>query len=309
MLANAALRTTSRRIIKRAASSQAFKQSGQNAKFIPAMAMTAATIGGAVLSVTNDENEAKNALCLEKAMETVAVDLACYTLPSHSGNGKAVQPIEVGGTSFAPTKNIIQQHDAGRESSILVAKGKSHLSYLFVSVCSSVLYLPHEAPNNAVLFENNIEDDIDGRNIPVSLEIHYHKPARAVDLQWATNKFIEDNLPCKQEAEEDNAGDAIDKKSTLADLPQRIQGQLLKFNELYQSVNYGDRYTLQYLPNIGVQLLLNNQLLGTVGVELDSNERMELAKLIYSVWFGGTAPFSQSMKDELLRPFNRTNRQ
>ena len=29
---------------------------------------------------------------------------------------------------------------------------------------------------------------------PVALEIHYHKPARAVDFQWAMRTFIENNL-------------------------------------------------------------------------------------------------------------------
>jgi hypothetical protein len=186
--------------------------------------------------------------------------------------------MEVGGAAFSLTKHVSGGDEpTGSETTILVAKGKSFLSYFFVGVCSSVLYLPPESTNDAVL---RLGDS------PVALEIHYHKPARAVDLQWATNKFIEANLP----------------DGKLSCLPPNVQRQIEQFNDLYRNVRSGDRYSLEYLPGIGVRLSLNEEELGTVGADMQEAEERELARVIYSVWFGDEAPFSAPMKKELLTP-------
>lgn len=186
--------------------------------------------------------------------------------------------MEVGGAAFSLTKHVSGGDEpTGSETTILVAKGKSFLSYFFVGVCSSVLYLPPESTNDAVL---RLGDS------PVALEIHYHKPARAVDLQWATTKFIEANLP----------------DGKLSGLPPNVQRQIELFNDLYRNVRGGDRYSLEYLPGIGVRLSLNEEELGTVGADMPKAEERELARVIYSVWFGDEAPFSAPMKKELLTP-------
>ena len=195
--------------------------------------------------------------------------------------------MDVGGAEFSLTKTVtISNHDD--EQTILVAKGKSYLSYFYVGVCSSVLYLTPEATpeTNMILVQH--DDNTKQHDTAIVLEIYYHKPARAIDLQWATTKFIESNLPSN-----------INK---ITNLSPRIQQQILQFNNLYQNINIGDRYTLQYIPNIGIRLLLNNQLLGIVGNDMQLEEQQELARLIYSVWFGKNAPFSESMKKELLTP-------
>ena len=211
--------------------------------------------------------------------------------------------IEVGGASFSECRRVMG--DKENESITLVAKGKSYLSYFFVGVCSSVLYLPPHSTNDAVLCigsSNDSRDDDDNDKIndvclpPIALEIHYHKPARAIDLQWATNKFIEANLVSKS----DNSSSS--KQQTIADLPDNIQLQLTQFNNLYQNIYSGDRYSLAYLPGTGIQLSLNDEKLGTVGKELSLTEQQELARLIYSVWFGNESPFSSEMKRELLTP-------
>ena len=90
--------------------------------------------------------------------------------------------------------------------------------------------------------------------------------------------------------------------TTISDLPLNIQHSLTKFNNLYQNISVGDRYTLQYIPKIGIQLLLNDKLLGVIGNDMKLDEQYILAKLIYSVWFGIESPFSESMKEELLTP-------
>jgi len=191
--------------------------------------------------------------------------------------------IEVGGAAFPLTKTISNDDEP------LIAKGKSYLSYFYVGVCSSVLYLPRdiEAVDNSIISQQLSNDAISTSLSPIALEIYYHKPARATDLQWATTKFIEANLP---------------PNTTISDLPLNIQHSLTKYNNLYQNISVGDRYTLQYMPKVGIQLLLNDRLLGVIGTELQLDEQYTLAKLIYSVWFGIESPFSESMKEELLTP-------
>jgi len=192
--------------------------------------------------------------------------------------------IDVGGAAFPLTKTI------SKDDELLVAKGKSYLSYFYVGVCSSVLYLPQdiEAVDSSIISQQQSNDDISTLLSPIALEIYYHKPARATDLQWATTKFIEANLPPNY--------------TTISDLPLNIQHSLTTFNNLYQNISVGDRYTLQYIPKVGIQLLLNDVLLGVIGNDMELDEQYTLAKLIYSVWFGLESPFSESMKEELLTP-------
>ena len=129
--------------------------------------------------------------------------------------------MDVGGAEFSLTKTVtISNHDD--EQTILVAKGKSYLSYFYVGVCSSVLYLTPEATpeTNMILVQH--DDNTKQHDTAIVLEIYYHKPARAIDLQWATTKFIESNLPSN-----------INK---ITNLSPRIQQQILQFNNLYQNI-------------------------------------------------------------------------
>lgn len=191
--------------------------------------------------------------------------------------------LDAGGAAFSLVKRITAT-PASIDTVTLVAAGKSYLSYFYVGVCSSVLYLdPSSIDNDAILFRGDAET-------PMALEIHYHKPARAVDLKWATSSFIEANL-------------LPDEK--ISDLPASMQRRISQYNELYRNIRSGDRYSLTYLPGIGLRLSLNDEMLGTIGMEMPGAERRELAKLIYSVWFGQIAPFSLSMRDELLTPLSR----
>jgi hypothetical protein len=138
--------------------------------------------------------------------------------------------------------------------------------------------------------------------MPIALEIYYHKPARAVDLAWATNKFIEANLVSTSNANNNN-------KYKISNLSPKIQSQLTQFNSFYRNINNGDRYTLLYIPQIGIQLYLNNNiLLGTIDFTSNNmtiTEQYDLTRIVYSVWFGQIAPFSTTMRDELLVPLSR----
>jgi hypothetical protein len=73
-----------------------------------------------------------------------------------------------------------------------------------------------------------------------------------------------------------------------------MERQISQFNDLYRNVRSGDQYLLR--------LSLNDKKLGTVGTDMQGAEQGELARIIYSVWFGDEAPFSASMKKELLTP-------
>lgn len=147
------------------------------------------------------------------------------------------------------------------------------------------------------------------RPIIMALEIYYHKPVRASELRWATNKFIEANLVGAPNSSAKNN----DINTKIANLPTNIQHHLSSFNDLYRNIKVGDRYTLEYHPEVGIRLYLNHELLGTVGYNphvdnhlhhrhLREEERIELARIVFSVWFGDKAPFSAVMKRELLTP-------
>ena len=236
--------------------------------------------------------------------------------------------MDVGGASFPLTRQVSAIHEddliphhhshkkhqrhadtaTATATTLLVAKGRSYLSYFYVGVCSSVLYLPPEVNNhadNALLFSN-----ADQHLIATALEIYYHKPVRASELRWATNKFIEANLV--------GASSSSSSNKKIANLPTKIKHHLSTFNSLYRNIKVGDRYTLEYHPEVGIRLYLNHELLGTVGNYpppgstnhqqhqhhhmMDNEERVELARIIFSVWFGSKSPFSESMKRELLTP-------
>ena len=151
--------------------------------------------------------------------------------------------------------------------------------------------------NSAVLFLHNNEEE----DLPIALEIYYHKPARAIDLAWATNKFIEANLESSLSGSNNN-----NNNNKISNLPTKIQSRLIQFNSLYRNINNGDRYTFIYLPQMGIRLCLNNVILGTIDfINMTTFEQYDLARIIYSVWFGRVAPFSTSMRDELLVPLSR----
>jgi len=206
-------------------------------------------------------------------------------MQTNSSAVNSSKTLDVGGAAFPLTKTI----STTKDEPLLIAKGKSYLSYFYVGVCSSVLYLPSdiEAVDNSIISQQQSNDVISTSLSPIALEIYYHKPARATDLQWATTKFIEANLP---------------PNTTISDLPLNIQHSLTKFNNLYRNISVGDRHTLQYIPKVGIQLFLNDELIGCIGNDMQMDEQYTLAKLIYSVWFGIESPFSESMKEELLTP-------
>lgn len=232
---------------------------------------------------------------------------AALSLQQATIEGWTTTTMDVGGASFALVKPVdimlapSSAATTSRRRRLLVAAGKSHLSYLYVGICSTVLYLDAATTDNcAALFLHNNEE---GEDLPIALEIYYHKPARAIDLAWATNKFIEANLESTLLSGNNNNNNNNNK---ISNLPTKIQSRLIQFNSLYRNINNGDRYTLIYLPQTGIRLCLNDILLGTIDfIDMTTLEQYDLARILYSVWFGQVAPFSTTMRDELLVPLSR----
>jgi hypothetical protein len=212
------------------------------------------------------------------------------TIPNGEEEEWTTTTVDVGGASFALVKPILiptttTPTTTQQEYYLLVAAGKSYLSYLYVGICSTVLYLDiATTDNSAVLFLNNHNNE----DMPIALEIYYHKPARAVDLAWATNKFIEANLEStsndynvKNNSKNNNNSS---NKNKISNLSPKIQSQLTKFNSFYRNINNGDRYTLIYIPQIGIQLYLNNNiLLGTIDFTSNNmtiTEQYDLARIL-----------------------------
>lgn len=178
-----------------------------------------------------------------------------------------IPTLEVGGATFERIKWV----STPDEILPLAAFGRSYLSYLYMGVCSSVLYLrPGLSPDEA--------------SSPIVLEIVYHKPVRAKELIWATNHFIAGNYP-------------------LEELPSAIKEEIDSFNGLYKGVRVGDRYTLEHVPGRGISLYLNGELLGVTGSRLNATDGKQLARAIFSIWLGRKA-FSTSMRDDLLTPID-----
>jgi hypothetical protein len=132
--------------------------------------------------------------------EAAALSLQQATIPNGPEEEWTTTTMDVGGASFDLVKPFIKpttttSTTSQQEYYLLVAAGKSYLSYLYMGICSTVLYLDIATTDNSVvLFLNNNNNNNNEQDLPIALEIYYHKPARAVDLAWATNKFIEANL-------------------------------------------------------------------------------------------------------------------
>jgi hypothetical protein len=175
---------------------------------------------------------------------------------------------------------------------VLYLPPEIHNSEAALLSLDNAIHIPKKKKKWSSAMFNNMD-----RPIIMALEIYYHKPVRASELRWATNKFIEANL--------------VGAPKSIANLPTNIQHHLSSFNELYRNIKVGDRYTLEYHPEVGIRLYLNHEILGTVGNNqytdnhhhhLREEERVELARIVFSVWFGDKAPFSAVMKRELLTP-------
>ena len=123
------------------------------------------------------------------------------------------------------------------------------------------LYLPSDIARNEVL------DDV-----PKRLELHYFWDIPAEKFGEAAAPYIRDNVSPK----------------ILPKIKKRVE----RINSLYRDVRKGDRYSLTYYPQNGVELALNGEVLGLI-------EGADFAEAYFSIWLG-KYPLNSKFKQQLL---------
>jgi hypothetical protein len=82
------------------------------------------------------------------------------------------------------------------------------------------------------------------------------------------------------------------KKNLAPETWTALEDKINAFNAHYKDIGPGDRYDLVYLPNQGLRLLLNDELLVAESDPL-------LAQAYFTIWFGDK-PFDKGLKSKLL---------
>ena len=108
--------------------------------------------------------------------------------------------------------------------------------------------------------------------------------ARRLEISYLYGFSAEDFAKTTRRGSERNLG---------AQQARQLEPRIARFNALYRDVKPGDRYALTYLPGIGTELALNGVPLGVV-------EGEDLARALFSIWFGPD-PFDANLKRELTR--------
>ena len=121
------------------------------------------------------------------------------------------------------------------------------------------------------LAEGARADDVLGE-VPRRLEIEYFWSIPAERFADATIEGISRNVDA----------------AALEDLKPRIA----RFNQLYEDIEPGDRYSLTYLPGRGTELGLNGRPMGVV-------EGADFASALFAIWLGPN-PLSDGLRRELL---------
>lgn len=131
----------------------------------------------------------------------------------------------------------------------------------FFKVYANALYLPDPVSPDEVLEGN-----------PRCLLFHYFREIRPDQFAEAARNFLEKNLS--------------------ADELAAIRPQLDRMNDLYQTVEDGDRYRLCYRPQEGTTLALNDDHVGTIPGE-------RFADAYFRIWLGEES-VSNDLRDSLL---------
>jgi len=125
----------------------------------------------------------------------------------------------------------------------------------------AALYLDEAAPADDVLGE-----------VPRRLEIEYFWSISADRFAEATIEGISRNVDAE----------ALD----------GLRSRIATFNELYEDIEPGDRYSLTYLPGRGTELALNGRAMGVVA-------GADFASALFAIWLGPN-PLSEGLRRELL---------
>ncbi|MDX1803585.1 MAG: chalcone isomerase family protein [Alcanivorax sp.] len=107
---------------------------------------------------------------------------------------------------------------------------------------------------------------------PLRLQFQYFHDVPGDAFAKAARHFLEKNLDSKRF--------------------QQLEPRIVRFDNHYQDIGDGDRYTLTYLSDGSLALALNGQ-------PLAREQGDDFASAYLSIWFG-QHPYSQDMKDALL---------
>ncbi len=107
-----------------------------------------------------------------------------------------------------------------------------------------------------------------------SLNLRYHRPFTRDQLINSADEILNDLYP----------------DEVLLDLDEKIEA----INQVYQDVSKGDQYTLFYDPDLGTQLLLNDEPQTTI-------EGFDFAQAYFAIWLGNhpaTKRLSKALLDQ-----------
>lgn len=168
----------------------------------------------------------------------------------------AAASMRISGAEFAPSVAI------GDADVPLRGGGLFRYAAVF-RVYAGALYAPLEVAAEQVL-------DAD---VPKRLELHYLLDISAEDFRRSGNALLE-----KQQDPE-----------TLAALADRLE----VFHAAYRDVREGDRYALEYHPELGTRLLKNGQ-------ELVRVPGLDFARAYFGIWLHPDEPLSSRFRNDLL---------
>jgi hypothetical protein len=171
-------------------------------------------------------------------------------------NAPAAASMRISGVEFAPSVAV------GDADVPLRGGGLFRYAVVF-RVYAGALYAPTEVAADQVL-------DAD---VPKRLELHYLLDISADDFRRSGNALLE-----KQQDPE-----------VLAALADRLE----VFNAAYRDVREGDRYALEYHPELGTRLLKN-------GEELVRVPGLDFARAYFGIWLHPEEPLSSRFRNDLL---------
>jgi hypothetical protein len=131
----------------------------------------------------------------------------------------------------------------------------------FIKVYVAALYLE----------ENTLSEDALGEN------------ARRIEIEYFWS------IPAYRFVE--STADGISRNVDAATL-KRLRSRITAFNELFEDVKFGDRYSITYVPGRGTELALNGATKGIV-------EGAEFSSALFAVWLGPD-PLDEKLRRKLL---------
>ena len=164
------------------------------------------------------------------------------------------QAVEIKGVRFSDTLVIDQAE--------LKLNGVAVLKWaMLFDVYAGALYLPAGVPGQT--WSNDVAK---------RLELSYFREIESNGFAEASDKILQDNLlPAEYQA-----------------LAKRLQA----FYDFFQDVKPGDRYSINYIPEKGTELRLNEEPLGQV-------PGADFAAAYFGIWLG-TDPISKEFRNRLL---------